>query len=125
MKPGGKLLCCVPFLQPLHGFPRHYYNMTHQGLINLFSELLAIDKIDCYDSVLPIWSLSWILNSWCDGLKDEIKEEFKNLRVRDLLDAPASYLDRRFVRDLSAEKNLELASATVLFAHKNHSPASR
>jgi SAM-dependent methyltransferase len=122
LKPGGRLMCCVPFLQPLHGYPRHYYNMTHQGLINLFSDYLAIDKIDCYDSVLPIWSLSWILNSWCDGLKDDAKEEFKNLRIGDLLESPTVHLDRRFVRDLSMEKNLELASATVLFGHKKPLP---
>jgi len=35
LKPGGELMCCVPFLQPLHGYPHHYYNMTHQGLRNL------------------------------------------------------------------------------------------
>jgi SAM-dependent methyltransferase len=118
LKPGGKLYCCVPFLQPLHGYPRHYYNMTHLGLGNLFAGRLTVDKIDCIDSVLPIWSLSWILNSWCDGLKNESREEFKNLRIKDLLGSPATYLDRRFVRDLSPEKNLELASATVLFGHK-------
>jgi hypothetical protein len=26
----------VPFLQPLHGYPHHYYNMTGEGLRNLF-----------------------------------------------------------------------------------------
>jgi ubiquinone/menaquinone biosynthesis C-methylase UbiE len=35
LKPGGELICCVPFLQPLHGYPHHYYNMTHEGLRNL------------------------------------------------------------------------------------------
>jgi SAM-dependent methyltransferase len=118
LKPGGKLICCVPFLQPYHGYPHHYYNMTHQGIANLFAGRLMIDKIDCYESVLPIWSLSWILNSWCNGLHGKAREEFENLRVRDLLDSPKTYLDRRFVRELSAEKNLELASATVLFGHK-------
>jgi SAM-dependent methyltransferase len=122
LKPGGRLMCCVPFLQPLHGYPHHYYNMTHQGLANLFSDRITIDKIDCYDSVLPIWSLSWILNSWRDGLKGETKKEFENLRIGDLLDAPSNLLNRAFVRELTAEKNLELASATILFGHK---PAAR
>lgn len=36
LKPGGKLFCAVPFLQPFHGYPSHYYNMTHVGLANLF-----------------------------------------------------------------------------------------
>ena len=32
LKRGGELECSVPFLQPLHGYPHHYYNMTSQGL---------------------------------------------------------------------------------------------
>src|SRR5581483_8249906 len=36
LKPGGKLICAVPFLQPEHGYPHHYYNMAPQGLRALF-----------------------------------------------------------------------------------------
>jgi len=118
LKPGGQLMCCVPFLQPLHGYPHHYYNMTHQGLENLFSDYLAIDHMMVHDSVLPIWSLTWMLQSWADGLEGETRDGFLQMRVADLLDSPGAYLDRPFVTDLPEEKNFELASATVLFAHK-------
>jgi SAM-dependent methyltransferase len=120
LKPGGDLVCCVPFLQPLHGYPHDYYNMTPQGLRNLFVNQLEIDKIDCYASVLPIWSLVWILNSWASGLSESMRKEFLEMRVSELLDSPVSYLDRPFVKELSPEKNFELASATVLFAHKTN-----
>jgi len=40
------------------------------------------------------------------------------MRVSELVDSPEQYLGRPFVTELSHEKNLELASATVLFAHK-------
>jgi SAM-dependent methyltransferase len=118
LKPGGDLLCCVPFLQPLHGYPHHYYNMSHQGLINLFVNYLEVDKVECFASTLPIWSLAWILNSWVAGLSDQTRQEFMNMRVSELVAAPEQYLGRPFVAELSREKNLELASATVLFAHK-------
>jgi SAM-dependent methyltransferase len=118
LKPGGNLMCCVPFLQPLHGYPHHYYNMSHQGLRNLFAKYLEIDKQDCYSSILPIWSLSWILNAWAGSLPEEIRKAFLNMRVEDLIGSPEAYLDQPFVRELPLEKNLELASATVLFAHK-------
>ncbi len=118
LKPGGDLLCCVPFLQPLHGYPHHYYNMSHQGLINLFVNYLEVDKVECLASTLPIWSLAWILNSWAAGLSDRTRQEFMNMRVCDLVAAPEQYLGRPFVAELSREKNFELASATVLFAHK-------
>jgi SAM-dependent methyltransferase len=42
LKPGGELVCSVPFLQPLHGYPHHYYNMTPQGLRALFERSLLI-----------------------------------------------------------------------------------
>ncbi|MEO6263600.1 MAG: class I SAM-dependent methyltransferase [Luteimonas sp.] len=118
LKPGGQLMCCVPFLQPLHGYPHHYYNMTHSGLGNLFSDRLEIDKQVVYESVLPIWSLTWILRSWAEGLNGKAKEDFLRLRVADLMQNADAYLDAPWVKGLAAEKNLELASATVLFAHK-------
>jgi hypothetical protein len=118
LKPGGELMCCVPFLQPLHGYPHHYYNMTHQGLRNLFADDLAIDEISVYGAILPIWSLSWIVRSWAAGLQGAAREEFLGLRMKDLMEFPGNYTARPFVRELSKEKNLELASATVLFAHK-------
>src|SRR5688572_810076 len=118
LKPGGELMCCVPFLQPLHGYPHHYYNMTHQGLRNLFAEHLTIDRVMVYDAVMPIWSLTWILRSWADGLRGPARDEFMKMRVADFMDYPGNYLQRAFVKELPEDKNLELASATILFAHK-------
>jgi SAM-dependent methyltransferase len=118
LKPGGDLICCVPFLQPLHGYPHHYYNMTHQGLRNLFENQIAVTRIDVLPSVLPIWSLTWIVRSWAEGLTGAAKKEFLNLKLADLMGTGSEYLARPFVRNLSNEKNLELASATVLFGTK-------
>lgn len=118
LKPGGDLICCVPFLQPLHGYPHHYYNMTHQGLANLFDGLIDVDKSDVPNSVLPIWSLTWMLQSWAQGLQGEAKAEFMNLKVSDLMQTADVYLGRAFVTELPVNKNFELASATVLYGHK-------
>jgi hypothetical protein len=118
LKPGGDLYCCVPFLQPYHGYPHHYYNMTHQGLTNLFDGELDSPLVEVPDSVLPIWSLSWILSSWAGGLPMEVKDGFLDMRVRDLIDAPVNYLQEGFVRMLPKEKNLELASACILSGRK-------
>jgi len=125
LKPGGKLMCCVPFLQPLHGYPHHYYNMTGQGLENLFADLLSIDKLTIYDSILPIWSLVWILRSWAAGLQGKVKKDFMQMKIGDLMGTADKYLNMPFVRELSIEKNLELASATVLFAHKPYVDLSK
>jgi SAM-dependent methyltransferase len=118
LKPGGDLMCCVPLLQPVHGYPHHYYNMTAQGLKNLFSPGIEVIWHKVSPSVLPIWGLTWMLRSWAEGLDGAAKEEFLNLRISELLRPGDQYLDKRFVKELSEEKNFELASATVLFGHK-------
>jgi len=118
LKPGGKLLCVVPFLQPLHGYPHHYYNMTGQGLRALFERKLEIDQHLVIYSNLPIWSLNWIVNSWAQGLSEQTREQFLSLRLKDLLTNPMDLLNQPWVRELSDEKNFELASATMLYAHK-------
>jgi SAM-dependent methyltransferase len=118
LRPGGELICPVPHLQPYHGYPDPYYDITHQGLRNLFDGLLQVERVEVCDSVLPIWSLTWIVRRWADALTGEAKEEFLHLTLRDLLQPAPQFLDRAFVRELPAEANRELASANVLLARK-------
>lgn len=118
MKPGARLYCVVPFLQPLHGYPHHYFNMSHQGLRRLFEDGLTIDEQQTPLSGLPIYTLTWMLGSWLDGLDGPTRETFLNLRVSDLLRSPITYQDEPFVAGLPPAKNLELASTTMLLATK-------
>ncbi len=118
LKPGGQLFCVVPFLQPYHGYPHHYYNMTGQGLRNLFEPYLKIDKQLVLDSTKPIWTLTWMVSSWAQGLSEPTKEHFLDMPVRNFLKTPRELLNEKFVTELSDEKNFELACATALFASK-------
>ena len=117
LKPGGTLYAAVPFLQPFHGYPDHYYNMTSSGLKNLFSELEALE---CTVELpgLPIAALTWFLNSYVQGLPQPIAESFKEMKVGDLLAHPHSYMDRDFVTYLHPQSNEELASCNYLLAKK-------
>jgi len=118
LKPGGDLIICAPFLQPLHGYPNHYYNMTEAGLLNLFDSKVKVLKHDVPASTAPIWSLNWIIGSWANGLNGAAKDKFLNMKIKDFLLPPQNYLDQDFVKSLSIDKNFELASATVLHATK-------
>ena len=118
LKPGGRLICAVPFLQPEHGYPNHYYNMAPQGLRNLFKDALVIDDHKVLESTSPPWVLNWIVQSWADGLRGRAREQFLQLRLQDLLTSPLEMNKARWVSELSPAKMFELASATVLFAHK-------
>jgi SAM-dependent methyltransferase len=118
LKPGGDLICCVPFLQPYHGYPHHYYNMTHQGLRNLFAEGVVVDQVLVYGGLRPISALTWIVGSWARGLRGSTREQFLDMRLRELLAPATSFFGAPFVTELSEAKNLELASACVLLGHK-------
>ncbi|MDC0368882.1 class I SAM-dependent methyltransferase [Opitutales bacterium] len=125
LKPEGKLYCVVPLMCPYHDFPDHYYNMTHSGLKNLFEEFLEIDNQDIIASGLPIFSLTWILNSWANGLDEDTRKSFLSMSVQELLADPVQYLDRPFVKNLSKEKNFELAATTALWATKSNTNNSK
>lgn len=118
LKRGGELYCVVPFLQPMHGYPHHYYNMTTSGLVNLFEGPLRIEERGVLDSGLPIWTLTWFLRSWVDGLAGPARERFLGARVKDLIGEPVTYLREDYVRGLGEEKNFELASSTMIMARK-------
>jgi len=121
LKPGGVLYCVVPFLQPRHGYPNHFYNMSAQGLTNLFDKKLHIIESSVPRSGLPIFTLTWFLQSWVSGLNGKAQEEFLEMKVKDLIGNPIDYLNQPFIESLAEDKNFELASTTMIVAEK---PAS-
>jgi SAM-dependent methyltransferase len=118
LKPGGRLICAAPFLQPYHAYPGHYFNMSYQGLVALFEKYLDIEKLSVTEKCLPVCSLAWIINSWAQGLPPDVSENFLNMRLREFCLKPSELINRDFVKQLSEEKKYELASGTVLFARK-------
>ena len=64
------IYAAAPFLQPYHGFPHHYYNMTDAGLRNLLGERFECEHGGTPAYGLPIWSLSWYLDGFARGLPD-------------------------------------------------------
>ncbi|MFL6799167.1 MAG: class I SAM-dependent methyltransferase [Xanthobacteraceae bacterium] len=118
MKPRADLYCCIPFLQPLHGFPNHYFNATVQGARRLFEDRLIIESVSVPDALHPIWALHWIIKSWSEGLDEEARTVFQQARIRDFLSAPSDLLKKPYAARLSAAKRVELAIGTVLIARK-------
>ena len=117
-KPNGVIYADIPFLQPFHGYPSHYYNMTMEGAKNLFSGLCRIDQEFVPHYGLPVWALTWFLNSYAAGLPDVTRQQFMQMRVGDLMSPADTYLDQAWVRELSAQKNLELACTNSVVAKK-------
>ena len=114
VRPGGKLYAGAPFLQPYHGYPHHYYNMTASGLENLFAGAFTVEQLGAPASAVPIWALSWFLNSYVAGLPADVAERFRKLSVEDLMAPAEEYLERDFVTQLRASTNIELACGCIL-----------
>ena len=109
LKPGGRLYCVAPFLQPFHGYPHHYYNMTAQGLCNLFRDSLQIDKQEVNTGGMPIFMLTWVLRRWAAGLPVEARQQFLSLKVAELLGDPLDYIEQPFVKEFPEEYRFEMA----------------
>jgi SAM-dependent methyltransferase len=118
LKKGGKLYCVVPFLQPVHAYPNHFYNMTAQGLANLFNKSMYIRESFVPLSGVPMWMLSAVLNSWAMALEGSTREQFLDMRVAELINDPITYLNQDVVTKLPGSTNFELACTTAIIAEK-------
>lgn len=100
VKPGGELLIDVPFLQPVHGFPHHYYNMSAQGLTNLFAGKAEVIGCNVPLHGHPIFAAQWMLRDYLAGLPGEIAPSFGAMTVDELvaLDVPEFLRDPRAFR---------------------------
>ncbi|MGH9646373.1 MAG: class I SAM-dependent methyltransferase [Bryobacteraceae bacterium] len=78
-KPGGRIFVDWPFLQPVHGFPSHYFNATREGLQALFARYFIIDQVSTGAHQGPDYTVTWIL-SW-------LLERIKNPEIRAMVEA--------------------------------------
>ena len=75
LKKSGEVHIETAFLQPVHAYPNHYYNMTKSGLENLCSNFIHLDSgVKAHQS--PAFTLNWILNSWQSKLEEKRKTLF-------------------------------------------------
>jgi hypothetical protein len=118
LKPGGTLYVQVPFLQPVHGYPHHYYNMTLTGMRNLFGDAIRVEREGSFQFGQPVFALSWMLNRYVEGLPQDQRAAFRAMRVEDLLQPAARYLGSPFVTALSEEVRQELSCCNALIATK-------
>lgn len=119
LKPGGKLYCAIPFLQPEHGYPHHYFNATRSGLRQLFPSDVELLRHFVPDSGQPVWTLHWFLNWYLRELPEHEKKHFLDMRFRDVIDHTAEeLLDQNWVTQLSGEAKWVLAATTAAVFRK-------
>ncbi|MDQ8185920.1 class I SAM-dependent methyltransferase [Pelagicoccus sp. SDUM812002] len=120
LKPGGLIWIDVAFMQPYHGYPAHFYNMTQQGLEQLLTKEMKIirDEVPRYGT--PIWSLSWIVSKYANCLPPSTRETFLSLPISELLKSPEVLCEESFATDLDEVSRKEMAATVSILARKEH-----
>jgi SAM-dependent methyltransferase len=131
-RPGGKIIADWPFLAPLHGYPHHYFNATSEGAKLAFEQLESIEFTETSIPINfhPAFALRWIVDEWQAGLPTELRTEFLEMRVADILEAfsgdslcnpwSAHGVQQPWVKSLSAEATSVIAAGTRVVAIKKH-----
>ncbi|SEP42006.1 Methyltransferase domain-containing protein [Methylobacterium sp. UNC300MFChir4.1] len=121
LKPGGKAFIDWPFLQPVHGYPSHYFNATREGLKTLFSDngfIIEICETQNHNTIS--YTISWILRTMCAGLPEgRTRRAFEGMTIRELIELePDSPKWNQFISVLDDKKIEELACGNFLLAAK-------
>jgi hypothetical protein len=69
LKPGGRVLIDTAFMQPLHGDPNHYFNMTSEGL-RLVLEGFEVLELGSQPHQYPSYGLTMQINAVLPLMKD-------------------------------------------------------
>ena len=118
LKPGGTIYLSVPFLQPAHAYPHHYFNMTSQGLRSLVEGEIEIISSGVPVSGHPLFTVSWILNRWVNGLPPGSREEFEKKSIRDFLHLPDLLINDSCVREINSTALNDIACTTMILGRK-------
>lgn len=85
LKPGGILFIDLPFLQPEHGYPHHYFNATRMGLRQLFDGILHPEVHGVPNSGHPSTVMMTMVRVYRAGLAKTLRGEFDELSVAHLV----------------------------------------
>ena len=117
-KPGGQLMIDWPFLQPVHGYPHHFFNATPGGHISILEGRCDILSSDVKLWQHPIFSLTWILNEWRAGLPESALADFDGATLGELVGSGETHLGRAFCSELSRAAQGVIAAGTTVVARK-------
>lgn len=88
LRPGGRCFIDWPFLQPMHGYPSHYYNATRQGLEQMFAGKFEIELCRTEPFQMPDFTISWVLGKFVHDLPPEKQATIKGMTVGELIAQP-------------------------------------
>jgi SAM-dependent methyltransferase len=86
LKPGGQAFIDWPFLQPVHGYPSHFFNATREGLRSIFEDNgFDIGFIGTGDHETPDYTVYWVIRYLLERMPDSpAKAKLKSMTVEAL-----------------------------------------
>lgn len=87
LKPGGKVRLDAAFMQPYHGYPDHYFNMTRSGLRVVVERAgLEVLSLSIGEHQHPFVTLGLVMGGFVHGTKDEgVKQGLCAMTIGDAL----------------------------------------
>ena len=120
-KPGGEIIVDAAFLQPLHGYPSHFFNMTRSALESLFrdTEVLSLEAAPYQH---PWFSIRWILSALLAELEPGSRSMLGAMTIDQLVAEASRFCEgqRTDLRDvvLPVSKVDELAAGFTIHCRK-------
>jgi uncharacterized protein YbaR (Trm112 family) len=84
LKKGGSLIIDSAFMQPIHGYPSHFFNMTGKALASLFRNV-EIASLRPEEWQHPWISVNWILTHILADIPEPMRARLTGLTLEDLL----------------------------------------
>jgi len=124
IEPGGDVYIETAFLQPVHAFPSHYFNMTRSGadhLCRCFKKISSGVQRHQY----PSFALVWFLSVMARKLPLLARHDFMRARVKDIIEEFESdpYSDR-WMKHLDERDVEQLACGVYFYGRKTNEPLS-
>ncbi len=119
LKPGGIARIDWPFLQPVHGYPHHYFNATPQGAVSRFQKTCDTLSSDIKLWQHPVFALNWILSEWASSLSEPTRSDFRELPIGHFIDGSLHDLVReKTSTELSQDAQRLIAAGTTIEVRK-------
>ena len=119
LKPGGKIFIDWPFLQPVHGYPSHYYNATREGLRRMFEHGFDIETIDTFANQTPDHAFHWMLSELAREMEPAARGRLLAMNVGDLMrETPGGELWQSLLAAVPAKTIETLACGNSLIAKR-------
>lgn len=120
LKPGGKVWIDWPFLQPVHGYPSHYFNATREGLKSIFEDAgFQTESIETGPFQGLDHTITWSMSEFLNKLPEKARKRIGKMSVDAFISHRAgSEFWREILADVDEKTKETLACGNTLIAVK-------